>query len=87
MVNSQPAGQPPSNGLVGAILTTILCCVPFGIVAIVKAAQVNSLWYSGQAQAAHDAAESSRKWTIAGVVAGLIGGVIYFALMSSSGGL
>ena len=37
----------PDNHLVGAILATLFCCVPFGIVAIVQAAQVNSAYNSG----------------------------------------
>ena len=32
---------PPSTYLVRAILVTVFCCLPFGIVAIVYAAQVN----------------------------------------------
>lgn len=77
-------GPPPPNGLVGAILTVIFCCLPFGIVAIVKAAQVNSLWAAGQYQAAQDAADASRKWTTAGVITGLIGTVIYVILMATT---
>lgn len=36
---------PPTN-LVWAILSTILCCMPLGIVAIVFAAQVNTKYYT-----------------------------------------
>lgn len=75
---SNPYAAPPSNGLVGAILTTIFCCLPFGIVAIVKAAQVNSLWAAGQQAAAQEAADSAGKWTMAGVITGVIVNGIYF---------
>ena len=34
----------PDNNLVLAIFTTICCCLPFGIVAIVKASSVNTLY-------------------------------------------
>jgi hypothetical protein len=71
-------GTPPGNGLVGAILATIFCCLPFGIVAIVKAAQVNTLWYAGQHDAARDAANSAGSWTTASVVCGIIGSILYF---------
>ena len=47
------AAQPPmqtkviSSGLVPAILVTLFCCLPFGIVSIVYAAKVSSLLQSG----------------------------------------
>ena len=50
-----PPSPPPSNipnYLVQAILVTIFCCLPFGIVAIVFAAQVNSALAAGNYEAA-----------------------------------
>ena len=44
----QPVGQVPNNYLVWSILVTIFCCIPFGIVAIVKSSQVNGLWAQGR---------------------------------------
>ncbi|AGM04670.1 hypothetical protein ED92_26275 [Amycolatopsis sp. MJM2582] len=66
-------GPPPNNNLVWAILTTILCCLPFGIVAIVKANQVNTLWAQGQPAAAQEAADAAKKWSI---IAAIVGGVL-----------
>ena len=40
-VPGQPMGAPPPNNLVWAILSTLFCCLPLGIVSIVYAAQVN----------------------------------------------
>ncbi|GAA3560645.1 hypothetical protein GCM10022222_50560 [Amycolatopsis ultiminotia] len=57
-------GPPPDNHLVWAILSTVFCCVPFGIVAIVKATQVNTLWYQGFPAEAHRAADEARKWAM-----------------------
>ena len=34
----------PSNNMVLAILTTVCCCLPLGIVAVIKASQVSSLY-------------------------------------------
>lgn len=34
----------PGNNLVWGILATVFCCLPFGIVSIVKASKVNALW-------------------------------------------
>ncbi|GAB2756897.1 CD225/dispanin family protein [Amycolatopsis magusensis] len=57
-------GPPPENHLVWAILTTIMCCLPLGVVAIVKSNQVHSLWFSGQFEAAHKAANEAKKWAM-----------------------
>ena len=46
----QPGQQPPmkpDNNLVWAILSTILCCLPLGIVAIVYASKVDGLYNQG----------------------------------------
>ncbi|WP_033290503.1 CD225/dispanin family protein [Amycolatopsis jejuensis] len=55
---------PPDSNLVWAILATVFCCLPLGIVAIVKASQVNTLWYQGFAAEAHQAADEARKWAM-----------------------
>lgn len=57
-------GPPPENNLVWGILTTIFCCLPLGIVSIVKASQVNSLWFQGFYAEAHRAAEEAKKWAM-----------------------
>ncbi len=69
----QPAGQAPNNYLVWSILTTLFCCLPFGIVAIVKSSQVNGLWGQGRFAEAQAAADSAKKWVIWSAVAGVIG--------------
>ncbi len=51
------------------ILATVLCCLPLGIVSIVKANQVHSLWFQGQYAAAQKAADDARKWAIWSAVA------------------
>ena len=68
-----PSGNfKPDNGLVGAILATIFCCQPFGIVAIVFAAQVDTAWSAGNYAAAHENAEKARKWTKVAFACGLV---------------
>jgi len=57
-------GPPPENHLVWAILTTVLCCLPLGIVSIIKSSQVSSLWAQGQYDAAHKSAEDAKKWAM-----------------------
>ncbi len=66
---SVPERRPDSN-LVWAILSTILCCVPLGIVSIVYASKVDSLWNIGAYREAYDAADKARKWAIWGAIIG-----------------
>lgn len=75
-----PAGYnpPPNNNLVWAILATLLCCLPLGVVSIVKASTVNTLWAQGQYDAAHRAAASARTWAIASAIAGPVVVMLYF---------
>ena len=50
------------NSLVQAILVTIFCCVPFGIPAIVFAAQVNSKLEGGDYTGAVEASKKAKMW-------------------------
>ncbi|WP_326837619.1 CD225/dispanin family protein [Amycolatopsis rhabdoformis] len=68
---------PPDNRLVWGILTTIFCCLPLGIVSIVKAGEVNSLWYQGRFAEAHRAADLAGKWAMWSALALPIGLVVY----------
>ncbi|SEP45479.1 CD225/dispanin family protein [Amycolatopsis saalfeldensis] len=79
-------GPPPSNNLVWAILTTIFCCLPFGIVSIVQAAKVNGLWAQGQGAAAQEAAQSAKKWAIISAVIGVIW-IVIAVILSVTGAL
>lgn len=72
-----PTEPKPDNYLIWAILSTICCCLPFGIVSIVYAAKVNSLYYSGQYAAARQNADEAKKWAIVSAVSGIIISAIY----------
>ena len=79
----QPYGaQPPmpDTYMVWAILATLLCCLPFGIVSIVKASQVSSLYNQGRYQEAVAASEAAKKWAIWSAVAGVVLSIIGFFL-------
>ena len=59
------APEPPphvENYLVPAILVTIFCCVPFGIVSIVYAAQVNGKVEAGNIEGARRSAANAKMW-------------------------
>ena len=66
-----PAAQ-PNNNLVLGILVTVLCCLPLGIVSIVKSTQVSGLWAQGRVAEAQQAADDAKKYAIWGAIAGVI---------------
>jgi hypothetical protein len=56
----------------------VLCCLPFGIVAIIKAASVNDKYNRGDYQGAVDAAKSAGTWSIVAACTGVAVGIISF---------
>ncbi len=86
----QPVGPKPANYLVWAILSTLFCCLPFGVVSIVFAAQVDGKFNGGDYAGAVASSEAAKKWaTISAVVGGVVV-VLYLlfavALVAGSGG-
>ena len=77
------AGPPPHvpNYLVPAILVTIFCCLPFGIVAIVFAAQVNGKVAAGDFAGAQRASQDAKKWAWVSFWVGL-GVVLVYVVLS-----
>jgi len=73
---------PPPNYLVWAILSTILCCLPFGIVSIVFAAQVNSKWQAGDFEGAMRSSKSAKTWAWVSFGIGLAGMLICVLLVA-----
>ena len=89
-VQEQMPMMKPDNHMALAIFTTICCCLPLGIVAIVKANSVNSLYMAKQYTAAIMAANEAKKWSYIGIIISLIMWVIYivaFGGMAAIGGL
>ena len=60
------------NYLVWSILSTIFCCLPFGIVAIVYASKVNSNLAIGNIFKAQRASDKAKNWTLASFICGII---------------
>lgn len=75
----------PNNHLLKAVLATILCCLPLGIVAIVKASQVNAIAESGDLDRARAASSEASKWGNWAIGIGLVGQLIYIAFIGLSG--
>ncbi len=68
------------NYLVQSILVTLCCCLPFGIVSIVYAAQVNTKVKAGDIQGALDASGKAKMWCWIGFGTGLVANLIIFAI-------
>jgi len=63
--------------LAPAIMTTLCCCVPFGIVAIVYSAQTNAKAAVGDAAGAIACSRMAKIWTWVAFGAGLVLGLFY----------
>lgn len=60
------------NYLVQAILTTVFCCLPFGIVSIVYAAQVNGKVAAGDHAGALESSGKAKMWAWISFGSGLV---------------
>ena len=80
-VNQGQQPPQPSSHMALAIITTLMCCLPTGIVAIMKSSKVDSLYFAGRYDEAVDASKSSMNWSIAGIVISLIGWIAYVLLV------
>lgn len=72
----QAAAPAVPNHLVGAILVTLFCCLPFGIVSIVYAASVNGKVASGDIEGAQVASQKAMKWLKIAFILGIIAQVL-----------
>lgn len=68
--NTPPPSVPPKNYLVESILVTVLCCLPLGIVGIINATKVESLFAAGDHIGAQRAADEAKKWCKWGLIGG-----------------
>jgi hypothetical protein len=79
----QATMEPPINGggiLAFAIVVTLLCCLPFGVVGIVYAAQINSKKSMGDYLGAQESARKAMMWNWIGFGIGL--GITVLAFFS-----
>ena len=83
----QQSQTPPPNYLAWAIITTILCCLPFGIVSIIYAAQVNSKWAASDVTGALQSSKNAKTWAWVSFGAGLLGLVIWIVMIVIFGGI
>ena len=71
----------PASNLVWAILTTLFCCLPFGIVSIVYSAKVDNLWSTGQYDASRDASKKAKTWAIVAACVAGVWVIVYILLV------
>ena len=66
-----PPPRMPKNHLALAVLTTLFCCLPFGIVSIVYAVQVNSALAARNYELAKINSEKAKYWGMMSLWIGL----------------
>ncbi len=71
----------PDNNMLWAILSTLFCCLPLGIVSIINAAKVDGLYRAGDYQGAQDSADNAKKYAQYGAICALVGYGIYFLII------
>lgn len=86
----QPKRINHTTYLVFAILTTVLCCMPLGIPAIVFAAQINGAQAAGNYEQAEACAKKVKLFTILAAVLGAVfivgyGMLVFFGILAGAG--
>lgn len=71
----------PTTYLAWAIIVTILCCIPFGIVSIIYAGQVSTKYNQGDYAGAMQSSERAALWLIIAIVAGLVCAPLQLAMI------
>jgi hypothetical protein len=74
-----PAGMAePPNYLWQSIVVTVLCCLPFGIPAIIFSTKVKPAFQTGDYAAAADASKKAKLWCIIALIVGLVVNILVF---------
>lgn len=66
----------PDSCMPLAVFTTLCCCPIIGIYAMILSGKVDTLYYSGHFKEAEMKAIDSKKWSIIGIVLGMIINII-----------
>lgn len=77
--NLNPQNIP--NYLWQSIVVTVLCCLPFGIPAIVYASKVNNALLQGDTQAAQRASRTAGIWCLVSLIAAVVFWILYAGFM------
>jgi hypothetical protein len=72
-----PGGKPPSH-LAMAIISTLFCCLPLGIVSIVYASKVDTAWNAGNVAEAVESSDKAKLFWMIALGIAVAGWVAYF---------
>lgn len=75
-----PTEKKPDNLLIWSILSTVLCCLPLGIVAIIYSNKVDNMWNAKNYEGAREAAKNARLFCFLSLGLGILTGIFYFIL-------
>ncbi len=81
---NQPQRDIPPTHLVWSILTTILCCMPLGIVAIIYSSKVETAYNRGDYKMALKYSNDAKNFSIASLIVGAVTTIIVIILQVAS---
>lgn len=70
----------PSSYLALAIITTLLCCLPTGIVSIIYSTKVNDLYENGKYAEAEKASKNAKTWGLVSIGAAFLVAIVYILI-------
>lgn len=70
----------PNSYLALSIISTILCCLPTGIVSIIYATKVNSSYEDGNYDDANKASKNAKTWGLVSIGVAVVGWLIYILI-------
>ena len=73
--------EPVPNYLIPAVIVTLACCLPIGVVAVIYAAQVNNKLAMGDVAGAKAASSKAKMWSWIGFAVALIIPAIWLILL------
>ncbi|XP_041474610.1 uncharacterized protein LOC121423321 [Lytechinus variegatus] len=82
IVRQAPSQQPIRDYTAFAVIVTTLCCVPFGIVGIIRASEARNKRSLGDDEGARKAAQSAYRWSLSGLIIGSMILIVFYAVRS-----
>ncbi|XP_071499083.1 proline-rich transmembrane protein 1-like [Diadema antillarum] len=76
----QTEPQPPDY-LPLALVVTVCCCLPFGIIGVVKAMEVRNRYTIGDMMGAREASRAAKRWSLAGLISGILIQVLLYGFL------
>ena len=70
----------PNSYLALSIISTILCCLPTGIVSIIYATKVNSSYEDGNYDEAIRASKNAKTWGLVSIGIAVVGWLLYMLI-------